>query len=218
MRNRFEKQLQQLNTDLLKMGAGTERAIHEALSALAERNEGAAHHAIELERELDSQERALESLCLKLLWEQQPVAGDLRLISSALKMITDMERIGDQAADIAETLLSHSRQSSIQPLDPLPQMAQHAAKMLTEALDAFVQKNLKKAEDVLGMDDRVDELFRDATRRVIEIISRTPENGPQAVDFILIGKYFERIADHAQNIAEWVIFSLTGNHKGGELP
>ncbi len=217
MRNRFEKQLQQLNTDLLKMGAGTERAIGEALSALTDRNEEAAHHAIELERELDSQERTLESLCLKLLWEQQPVAGDLRLISAALKMITDMERIGDQAADIAETLLSHSRQS-IQPLDPLPQMAQHAAKMLTEALDAFVQKNLKKAEDVLKMDDRVDELFRDATRRVIEIISRTPENGPQAVDFILIGKYFERIGDHAQNVAEWVIFSLTGNHKGGDLP
>ncbi len=217
MRNRFERQLRQLNDDLLKMGASTERAIEEASRALTSRDEEAAHHAVDLERELDSEERGLESLCLKLLLEQQPVAGDLRLISAALKMITDMERIGDQAADIAEIVLSLREEPSIEPMDHLPQMAAQAAKMVTGALDAFVQKDLEKAKQVFAMDDSVDELFNTVKQEVIAIISQTPENGCQAVDLIMIAKYFERIGDHAQNIAEWVIFSLTGNHKGGGL-
>ncbi|MGN0838976.1 MAG: phosphate signaling complex protein PhoU [Pyramidobacter sp.] len=214
MRERFEKQMQLLNNDLMLMGSSAEQAIQNAILALQNQDEEAAKNAIELERELDSQERTVESLCLKLILEQQPVAGDLRLISSALKMITDMERIGDQAADIAELAMRLRGQAFIKPLTHLPQMAQQTIEMVTGSVDAFIQKDLKKAEDVWKMDDNVDSFFDIIKSELIRLIQRNAENGEQAVDLLMIAKYFERIGDHAQNISEWVIFSLTGVHKG----
>lgn len=206
--------MQLLNNDLMLMGSSAEQAIQNAILALQNQDDEAAKNAIELERELDSQERTVESLCLKLILEQQPVAGDLRLISSALKMITDMERIGDQAADIAELAMRLRGQAFIKPLTHLPQMAQQTIEMVTGSVDAFIQKDLKKAEDVWKMDDNVDSFFDIIKSELIRLIQRNAENGEQAVDLLMIAKYFERIGDHAQNISEWVIFSLTGVHKG----
>jgi phosphate transport system protein len=214
MRERFDKQMQLLNNDLMLMGSSAEQAIQSAILALQNQDAKAADNAIELERELDSQERTVEGLCLKLILEQQPVAGDLRLISSALKMITDMERIGDQAADIAELAMRLRGQTFIKPLTHLPQMAQQTIKMVTGSVDAFVQKDLNKAEEVWKMDDDVDRFFDIIKHELISLIQRNAQNGEQAVDLLMIAKYFERIGDHAQNISEWVIFSLTGVHKG----
>jgi len=216
MRSRFDKQLNQLNNDLMEMGALTEHAIKSAALALSEQDESAAKRAIELEREIDAQERIVESLCLKLLLEQQPVAGDLRLISAALKMITDLERIGDQAADIAEIVLRLHGQSYIKPMLHLPQMAMRVIEMVTGSIDAFVRKDSEKARGIFKLDDAVDELFRTVKNELVELIRRDASNSEQAVDLIMIAKYFERIGDHAQNIAEWVEFSLTGVHKNGE--
>ena len=216
MRSRFDKQLNQLNNNLLAMGALAEQAIASAAQALSEQDEDAAGRAIELEREIDSQERAVESLCLKLLLEQQPVAGDLRLISAALKMITDLERIGDQAADIAEIILRLRGQAYIKPLIHLPQMAARAIEMVTGSIDAFVRKDLEKAKSVFELDDLVDELFRIIKNELVELIHKDASCSEQAVDLLMIAKYFERIGDHAQNIAEWAEFSLTGVHKNGE--
>ncbi|RKJ81461.1 phosphate signaling complex protein PhoU [Pyramidobacter sp. CG50-2] len=216
MRSRFDKQLNQLNNNLLEMGALTEQAIESAVRALSEQDENAARGAIELEREIDSQERAVESLCLKLLLEQQPVAGDLRLISAALKMITDLERIGDQAADIAEIILRLRGQSYIKPLIHLPQMAARTIEMVTGSIDALVQKDLEKTKSIFELDDLVDELFRIVKNELVELIRKDASCSEQAIDLLMIAKYFERIGDHAQNIAEWVEFSLTGVHKNGE--
>lgn len=216
MRSRFDKQLNQLNNNLLEMGALTEQAIESAVRALSEQDENAARGAIELEREIDSQERAVESLCLKLLLEQQPVAGDLRLISAALKMITDLERIGDQAADIAEIILRLRGQTYIKPLIHLSQMAARAIEMVTGSIDAFVQKDLEKTKSIFELDDLVDELFRIVKNELVELIRKDASCSEQAIDLLMIAKYFERIGDHAQNIAEWVEFSLTGVHKNGE--
>lgn len=216
MRSRFDKQLSQLNNSLLEMGAMAERAIASAAQALSDQDENAAGRAIELEREIDSQERAVESLCLKLLLEQQPVAGDLRLISAALKMITDLERIGDQAADITEIILRLRGQAYVKPLVHLSQMAAGAIEMVTASIDAFVRKDPEKARGVFELDDLVDELFRLVKDELVELIHKNASCSEQAVDLLMIAKYFERIGDHAQNIAEWVEFSLTGVHKNGE--
>lgn len=214
MRNRFEQQLQLLYNDLLAMGASAEQAINCAIHALTDRDETAAKQAIDLERELDSQERTVEALCLKLLLEQQPVASDLRLVSAALKMITDLERIGDQAADIAEIILQLLPQPYIKPLTHLEEMARHSAAMVTDSLDAFVQKDIEKARKVFQMDDIVDKLFVTIKGELINLIHANADNGCQAMDLLMIAKYFERIGDHAQNISEWVDYALTGVHKG----
>lgn len=213
IRIRFTRQLNQLNTNLLEMGALAEQAIANAAKALVNQDEAAAHAAVDLEREIDAQERAIESLCLKLLLEQQPVAGDLRLVSSALKMITDMERIGDQAADISEIVIGMIGQHLIKPLEHLPLMAEKAIEMVTGSIDAYVQKDLEKAKHVIDLDDEVDSYFELIRQELINLIHKDPDCGEQAVDLIMIAKYFERIGDHAQNIAEWVVYSLTGVHK-----
>ncbi|MDY3868995.1 MAG: phosphate signaling complex protein PhoU [Pyramidobacter sp.] len=213
MRNRFDEQLHQLNEELLGMGALVEEAIENASRALVQKKEDCARRAIVCEREIDRKERDIETLCLKLLLQQQPVARDLRLVSAALKMITDMERIGDQAADIAGIVLYLIDQPYVKPLEHLPQMAQNTIKMVTGSIDAFVRKDLEKAEEVIGMDDEVDRLFRVIREELIALIHRNPDSGEQAIDMMMIAKYFERIGDHAQNIAEWVVFSITGQHK-----
>ena len=214
MRNRFDEQLHTLNHELLEMGALIERAIRSATDALVKQDVEAALQAIAADKEVDQAERDIESLCLKLLLQQQPVARDLRLISSALKMITDMERIGDQASDIAELVIYLSREPYIKELTHLPQMAENAIRMVSGALDAYVRKDVVLAQEVMAMDDAIDALFVTVKDELIALIRHDVSAGSQAIDLLMIAKYYERIGDHAQNIAEWVEYALTGRHKG----
>ena len=214
MRNRFDEQLHTLNHELLEMGALIERAIRSATDALVKQDVEAALQAIAADKEVDQAERDIESLCLKLLLQQQPVARDLRLISSALKMITDMERIGDQASDISELVIYLSKEPYIKELTHLPQMAENAIRMVTGALDAYVRKDVALAQEVMGMDDAIDALFVTVKDELIALIRHDAAAGSQAIDLLMIAKYYERIGDHAQNIAEWVEYALTGRHKG----
>ena len=214
VRNRFDEQLHTLGHELLEMGSLIERAIRSATDALVKQDVEAALQAIAADKEVDQAERDIESLCLKLLLQQQPVARDLRLISSALKMITDMERIGDQASDIAELVIYLSKEPYIKELTHLPQMAENAIRMVTGALDAYVRKDLALAQEVMAMDDAIDELFITVKDELIAAIRSDAAAGSQAIDLLMIAKYYERIGDHAQNIAEWVEYALTGRHKG----
>ncbi|MBA4348285.1 MAG: phosphate transport system regulatory protein PhoU [Clostridiales bacterium] len=217
MRNTFEEQLRLLNQELLEMGALIEHAIQSASEALIRQDVEAANNAITFDREVDQKEREIESLCLKLLLQQQPVARDLRLISAALKMITDMERIGDQASDISGIVIYLAGKPYIKPLEHLPQMAEAAIRMVSGSIDAFINKDLVLARDIIDMDDIIDDLFDTIKSELIDLIRKDPDNGEQAIDLLMIAKYFERIGDHAQNIAEWAEFSITGIHKGSEL-
>ena len=194
------------------MGALCETAIASATEALKNRDVDLAKHAIAADQEIDQQEREIERLCLKLLLQQQPVARDLRQISSALKMITDMERIGDQAADISEIVTYMSEENLIQELDRIDAMARAASQMVTRSVDAYVKKDLELAKKVIADDDAVDELFEEIKRELIRMIAGEPNCGEQALDFLMIAKYLERIGDHATNIAEWVEFSILGRH------
>ena len=214
MRNRFDEQLHTLNHELLEMGALIERAIRSATDALVKQDVEAALQAIAADKEVDQTERDIESLCLKLLLQQQPVARDLRLISAALKMITDMERIGDQAADIAGIVSYIAREPYIKELVHLPQMGRNAIAMVRGSLDAYVNKDLDLARKVMGMDDAIDQLFDIVKDEQIDHIRSDASAGSQAVDLLMIAKYYERIGDHAQNIAECVEYALTGKHKG----
>ena len=214
MRNRFDEQLHTLNHELMEMGALIERAIRSATDALVKQDVEAALQAIAADKEVNQAERDIESLCLKLLLQQQPVARDLRLISSALKMITDMERIGDQASDIAELVIYLSKEPYRKELKHLPQMAENAIRMVTGALDAYVRKDVALAQEVMGMDDASDALFVTVKDELIALIRNDASAGSQAIDLLMIAKYYERIGDHAQNIAEWVEYALTGKHKG----
>jgi len=215
MRSRFEEQLGQLNNMLIEMGALIETAIALATQALREQDVELAKKAIVYEQEIDRKEKDIEALCLKLLLQQQPIAKDLRLISSALKMITDMERIGDQAADIAEIAIILAKTPLIKKLEHIPQMAVAAVKMVSDSIDAFVKKDLELAKAVIKYDDLVDDLFDKVRFDLIELIRADSANGVQALDLMMIAKYFERIGDHATNIAEWVVFSITGRHEKG---
>jgi len=212
MRNKYEEQLAKLHNMLIEMGSMIEKAITMAIQALVEQDEETARRAIAFDDEIDHLEKEIEALCLRLLLQQQPVAGDLRLISSALKMITDMERIGDQAADISEIALMLIGVTYIKKLEHIPQMAETASKMVTDSIDAFVKKDLDLANAVIECDDVVDNLFDTIKNDLIELIQADRANGEQAIDLIMIAKYFERIGDHATNIAEWVVFSITGKH------
>ena len=212
MRTKFEEQLALLNDMLIEMGAMIEKAITMAIQALVEQNEEMALSAISFDVEIDQKEKDIEALCLRLLLQQQPVAKDLRLISSALKMITDMERIGDQAADISEITLLLASETYIKKLEHIPLMAVNAAKMVTDSIDAFVKKDLALANAVIKCDDIVDDLFNMIRDDLVLLIKADSSNGRQAIDLIMIAKYFERIGDHATNIAEWVVFSITGEH------
>lgn len=213
MRNQFDNQLEKLNTQLIKMGGLIEMAISSAVKALIEQDKDQAKQAIYADREVDLKEKEIEDLCLKLLLQQQPVARDLRLISSALKMITDMERIGDQAADISEIVILLADAPYIKKLETIPKMAEETIRMVTGSIDAFVKKDLDLARSVVQSDDVVDDLFVTVKNDLIDLIHKDPSTGEQAMDLLMVAKYFERIGDHAVNIAEWVIFSMTGEHK-----
>lgn len=212
MRNKFERELELLNSDLIEMGNLIESQIEAAITALIEQNAELAQRVVEADREVNEKEKEIEARCLKLLLQQQPVAKDLRLISSALKMITDMERIGDQAGDISEITLRLSNQRYFKELVHIPKMAQETTKMVKESIDAFVKRDLELVQKVIKYDDKVDELFNTIKDELIEKIRDDIENGEQAIDLLMIAKYFERIGDHSQNIAEWVYFSITGEH------
>lgn len=213
MRNKFDHELENLNLELIKMGSLIENSIELSTRSLLEQNLELVGRVNELEIEIDEMEKTIESHCLKLLLQQQPVASDLRIISTALKMITDMERIGDNAEDIAEIARFMVNQKFIKDLVHIPQMAEATISMVTRSVDAFVNKDRKLAEEVCKDDDIVDNLFQVVKKELIEKIQENTENGEQAIDLLMIAKYFERIGDHAENIAEWVIFSITGEHK-----
>lgn len=215
MRNRFDRQLLELNNELIEMGGLIEQAIEMGISALIKQDVEKAIQAMAFDEEVDHQEREIESLCMKLLLQQQPVAKDLRLISAALKMITDMERIGDHAADISEMtiLMSGSEYEGSQiSIDLIKDMAKETTDMVIKSVDAFVNKDMELARWVIERDDVVDDLFSNYRRELIEKINENVKNGEQATDMLMVAKYFERIGDHATNIAEWVIYSITGEH------
>ena len=212
MRSRFDEQLLQLNNNLIEMGAMVENAIAKATRALLEQDVLLAKEVMSNDDEVDNKERDIESQCMKLLLSQQPVAGDLRLVSAALKMITDMERIGDNAADISELCIFLAGQKYIIVLDDIPNMARATIKMVTDSIDAYVKKDLELATSIIEYDDVVDSLYLDIKNELIELVHKDAENGEQAFDLLQIAKYYERIGDHATNIAEWVIFSITGRH------
>lgn len=212
MRNRFDRQLVQLNNELIEMGGMIEKAISDTVKALVNQDIELASNVIEYDEEIDHQEREIEQLCLKLLLQQQPVAKDLRLISAALKMITDMERIGDHATDISEITIELSKESYIKKLDHIQQMAKETMVMLVQSVEAFVNKDMNKARAVIAHDDVVDDLFNKVKAELIAMIHEDVNAGEQASDLLMAAKYFERIGDHATNISEWVIFSITGQH------
>lgn len=216
MRIKFDEQLDILNQSLIEMGSYIEKAINLATSALIDRDDDLARRAIAFDDEIDAKEKEIESLCLKLLLQQQPVARDLRLISSALKMITDMERIGDQSADISEITLLLSKQEATVGATNIQQMAVATAKMVTQSINAFVEKDLVLAQSVIEYDDVVDALFNDIRKELIQLVHQNVGFGEQVIDILMIAKYFERIGDHAVNIAEWVVFSITGTHKSSD--
>lgn len=213
MRITFDEQLENLHAQLLEMGALLEKGIENSTNALLKQDKNEAYNAIEIEKEVDKKERDIESLCLKLLLQQQPVAKDLRAISAALKMITDMERIGDQIADISEIILHLIGTPFIKKLEHLPLMAEATTKMLNYSIDAFVRNDEQTAKEVIAMDDIVDNLFITIRTEIVQLIGKNSDVGEQALDFLMIAKYYERIGDHTVNIAEWVLFSLTGKHK-----
>lgn len=211
MRNKFDEQLDLLKTQMIQMGALCEEAITSATKALINGDMELAKKVITTDEDIDHKEKEIESICLKLLLQYQPVARDLRQISSALKMITDMERIGDQAADISEIIMLANIKAA-NNTSHIADMAKATIKMVTDSIDAYVQQNLKLAKAVIDYDDVVDNLFNDVKADMIRLINEDTENGEFAIDLIIISKYFERIGDHATNIAEWVVFSITGKH------
>lgn len=213
MRNSFDMQLRKLNNELIEMGSLIETAIARAYKGLINQNIEIAKENVEFDREIDQKEKEVENICLKLLLQQQPVASDLRLISSAIKMITDMERIGDQAADISELTILMSKTQYIKRFDHIEQMAKATIEMVTTSVDAFVKRDLELARSVFARDDIVDNLFVTIKNDLIELIREDVNNGEQAIDLIMVAKYFERIGDHAVNLADWVIFSIVGHHE-----
>ena len=214
MRNQFEKQLQQLNEDLISMGALCKEAVADAMTALLYSDKQARQKAFLTEYEIDHKERDIESLCMKLLLQQQPVARDLRRISAALKMITDMERIGDQTSDIAEIIISSKWEKMDENLDKLTAMATGVSKMVRNSVTAYVEKDLELARTVMNDDDEIDDYFDEIRDQIIQLIREGDgRDGRKLFDFIMVTKYLERIGDHATNIAEWVEFAITGVHK-----
>lgn len=209
MRSKFDEQLAELNEELIRMGALCENVIAMSAKALLDGDMELANKAAEYDSEIDQKERDIETLCMKLILQQQPVARDLRTISAALKMITDMERIGDQSADIAEIVTMAHITASDETLH-IGEMARAVIKMVTESIDAFVKRDVVLAHSVIAYDDVVDGLF-DAVKRALTERFQAGGEMEYALDLLMIAKYFERISDHATNIAEWVLYSVTGN-------
>ncbi|HIQ95060.1 MAG TPA: phosphate signaling complex protein PhoU [Candidatus Limivivens merdigallinarum] len=215
MRTRFDKQLDELHVELIKMGSMCEEAITLSVEVLKHASEKTINQIHTVDSAIDQKERDIENICIKLLLQQQPVASDLRMISAALKMISDMERIGDQAGDIAEmaAYLSDTESSSMVHLDS---MGKATIKMVTNSVEAFVQSDRQLAEKVIDADDEVDRLFDTVKNELMDLIYNKGIDARAALDLLMTAKYFERIGDHAVNIAEWVVYSITGVHKSHE--
>lgn len=211
MRNRFDQQLEKLNVELVTMGALCEDALTYAIRALFDRESDMAERAEEAEKQIDQMERDIESICMRLLLQQQPVAGDLRVISSALKMIGDMERIGDQAEDIAE-IVKYLKDDEVPNLGHLREMSDFASGMVTASINSFVRQDLDLAKKVILDDDVVDGYFEKVKEALIGLIAEGDRDGAFLLDVLMIAKYIERVGDHATNIAEWVVYSITGQH------
>lgn len=216
MRQRFDGQLALLNRELINMGALCEEAIAVTARSVLDADRKQAERISALEEEIDQKEREIERVCLRLLLQQQPVAGDLRQISAALKMITDMERIGDQAYDIAEIISFMDGRTAAEPSELVREMGRTVITMVTDSIDAYVRRDEEFANAVIKSDDKVDDYFLKVKKSLIDMIAQNPSDGEFALDLLMIAKYFERIGDHAVNIAEWVVFSITGFHKGVE--
>ena len=211
MRMHFDQQLEELNLELIKMGALCERAIRRAADQLLNEKENEPQAVERIEDEINHKERDIENLCMKLLLQQQPVAKDLRMISSALKMISDMERIGDQAQDISDMSRFVKVQEIAHKMN-IGKMAEATIKMVTESIDSFVKKDLDSAAAVVKYDDVVDDLFLKVKTELPKLLQQDPQNAEYYIDLIMVTKYFERIGDHAENIAQWVEYSITGTH------
>ena len=212
MRNYYQEQLENLNRELIKMGAACEEIIDLAAQSLTECGRTLEEKTAQVGAVIDQSERTIENICLKLLLRQQPVAKDLRQISAAMKMITDMERIGDQAEDIVDLVPKMEKDAGEDGL-VLQKMAQAAKNMVTEAVDAYVRQDLQLAQKVMADDDIVGDYFTAMKSGIIRLVAQKPDEGEFALDLLMIAKYFERIGDHCTNIAEWVVFSLTGIHE-----
>lgn len=217
VRNKFDKELYLLNTELIEMGSIVEWSIENAAEALIKKDVVLARQVIAADEEINHIEKKIESRCLNLILRQQPVARDLRLISSILKMITDLERIGDQAQDISEITIRVANQVYIKEITHIPEMAKATIRMVKDSIDAFINNDISLAKEVIISDDIVDDLFDIIKDELIYLIRDNVENGEQAIDLLMISKYFERIGDHAENIAEWVLFSITGKHSDDSL-
>lgn len=210
MRSKFDEQLEQLHKGLITMGALCENAIAMSAKALTNGDLTLAEKVPEMTAEIDRKEREIENMCMRLLLQQQPVAADLRVISSALKMVTDMERIGDNSGDIAEIITMANISTTSDTLN-IKAMAAAVIKMVTDSIDAFVKRDIELAKQVIDYDDVVDGHFNEVKKLLIELLGKPEANGEYALDLLMIAKYFERIGDHAVNIAQWVLFSITGN-------
>lgn len=209
MRSKFDEQLNQLNDEMMRMGTMIEDSIEKAIDALVNQKVTLAEEIMARDEDIDRQQKKIESICLNLLMRQQPVARDLRTISAAMKMVTDMERIGDHAADISEITVMLGNQPYPFSLDLIKKMATETMIMLIRSIEAYVEKDIGKAQSVIKHDDIIDALFDEVKQKLITLIHEAPDNGEQATDFLMIAKYFERIGDHATNISEWVIFAFS---------
>lgn len=216
MRSRLDEQLELLDHEMIELGALCEEVIALATSALTEGSRALAERVAPRDKEIDRKERDIEALCMKLLLLQQPVARDLRQISAALKMITDMERIGDQAEDIAEIIPFLNGHTAVDHTQ-LREMAANTIKMVTDSVDAYVKRDVELARAVIEHDDIVDGEFLSVKGQLTELIAEDPKNGEYALDLLMIAKYLERIGDHATNLAEWVIYAVTGVHRSEEV-
>ena len=208
MRSKFDEQLHLLNQEMMQMGSMIEDSIQKAINALIDQNVELAKKTMDNDTQIDHEQKKIENLCFNLLMQQQPVAKDLRVISAAMKMVTDMERIGDHAADISEMTILMSKTKYIPNLEHINRMARETVQMLIRSIEAYVEKDMEKAVDVIASDDVVDDLFDKNKAELIEQIQREPQSAESAADMLMVAKYFERIGDHATNIAEWVIFAL----------
>jgi phosphate transport system protein len=217
MRSKFDEQLLELNKEMIEMGNKIIQSIKNAIEALVARDENMAKAIMESDAEVDHLQKKIEGICFNLLIQQQPVARDLRTVTAAMKMVTDMERIGDHAADISEMTILMGQNSQIDKFEHISQMATETMIMLNHSIEAYVEKNVIKAKEVIEHDDIVDDLFVEAKKDVIELILNSPSEGEGATDILMIAKYFERIGDHATNIAEWVIYSLKQNEDEDEV-
>lgn len=208
MRSKFDEQLSELNNQMIKMGQNIETSIALAIRALSEKDEDKAKQIIEGDVEVDNQQKKIENICFNLLIQQQPVAKDLRTVTAAMKMVTDMERIGDHAADISEMTIDMGTRSCIEKFGHIITMASETMIMLNHSIEAYVERDADKAKEVISHDDIVDDLFDISKKEIINMIQNNPGEAEAAADLLMVAKYFERIGDHATNIAEWVLFSL----------